>query len=92
MFRCLMKNGLLRKFFYKFMDMNEQQQILFMQIRILRMASERFNLSLKETAQLFKKFDVLRYIRECFGIFHVEGDEAVFDDVKGYLKIKGAAV
>ncbi len=56
------------------------------------MASERFNLSLKETAQLFKKFDVLRYIRECFGIFHVEGDEAVFDDVKGYLKIKGAAV
>ena len=59
---------------------------------VLRMASERFNLSLKETAQLFKKFDVLRYIRECFGIFHVEGDEAVFDDVKGYLKIKGAAV
>jgi transcriptional regulator with XRE-family HTH domain len=26
-------------------------------------------------------FDVLRYIRECFGIFHVEGDEAVFEDV-----------
>ena len=74
------------------MNMNEQQQILFMQIRILRMASERFNLSLKETAQLFKKCDVLKYIRECFGIFHVEGDEAVFDDIKDYLKIKGAAV
>ncbi len=56
------------------------------------MASERFHLSLKETAELFKKFEVLRYIRECFGIFHVEGDEAVFDDVKSYLKIKGAAV
>jgi hypothetical protein len=56
------------------------------------MASERFNLSLKETAQLFKKCDALKYIRECFGIFHVEGDEAVFDDVKDYLKIKGAAV
>ena len=35
-------------------------------------------------------FDVLRYIRECFGIFHVEGDEAVFEDVKAYLKAKGA--
>lgn len=56
------------------------------------MASERFNLSLKETAGLFKKFDVLKYIRECFGIFHMEGDEAVFEDVRGYLKIKGAAV
>ncbi len=74
------------------MNMNEQQQILFMQIRILRMASERFNLSLKETALLFKKCDALKYIRECFGIFHVEGDEAVFDDIKDYLKIKGAAV
>lgn len=72
--------------------MNEQQQILFMQIRILRMASERFNLSLKETAGLFKKFDVLKYIRACFGIFHVEGDEAVFEDVKAYFKAKGAAV
>ena len=59
---------------------------------LLRIASERFNLSLKETAQLFKKFDVLKYIRECFGIFHVEGDEAVFEDVKEYLKIKGAVV
>ena len=72
--------------------MDEKRQILFMQIRILRMASERFHLSLKKTAELFKTFEVLRYIRECFGIFHVEGDEAVFDDVKSYLKIKGAAV
>ena len=39
-----------------------------------------------------KNFDVLKYIRECFGIFHVEGDEAVFEDVKEYLKIKGAVV
>ena len=70
--------------------MNEQQQILFMQVRILRIAAQRFNLSLKDAALLFKKFDVLRYIREGFGIFHVEGDEAVFEDVKAYLKAKGA--
>lgn len=72
--------------------MDEKQQILFMQIRILRMAAEKFNLTLKEAAELFKKFDVLKYIREGFGIFHVEGDEAVFEDVKNYLKVKGAAV
>ena len=38
--------------------MQEQQQILFVQIRILRMASERFCLTLKATAELFKQFDV----------------------------------
>ncbi len=63
-----------------------------MQIRILRIAARSFNLSLKETARLFKKFDVLKYIREGFGIFHVEGDDAVFEDVKSYLKVRGASV
>lgn len=72
--------------------MNEQQQILYMQIRILRMASEKFGISLKETAELFRTFDVLSYIRIGWGIFHTEGDEAVFVDVKQYLKNKGADV
>lgn len=62
--------------------MNEQQQILYMQVRILRMASEKFGISLKETAELFRAFDVLSYIRVGWGIFHTEGDEAVFVDVK----------
>lgn len=72
--------------------MEEKRQILFMQIRILRMAAEKFKISLKEAAEVFKKFDVLKYIREGFGIFHVEGDEAVFEDVKNYLKSRGASV
>ena len=72
--------------------MNEQQQILYMQVRILRMASEKFGISLKETAELFRTFDVLSYIRIGWGIFHTEGDEAVFVDVKQYLKNKGADV
>ena len=72
--------------------MNEQQQILYMQIRILRMASEQFGISLKEPAELFRTFDVLSYIRVGWGIFHTEGDEAVFVDIKQYLKNKGADV
>ena len=72
--------------------MNESQQILFMQIRILHMMAEKASLSLKETAKLFGQYDVLSFIREGFGIFHVEGDEAVFDEVKAYLKSKGARV
>ncbi len=72
--------------------MDEQQQILYMQVRLLRMASEKFGISLKETAELFRTFDVLSYIRVGWGIFHTEGDEAVFVDVKQYLKNKGADV
>ncbi len=73
-------------------NMDEQQQILYMQVRILRMASERFGISLKEAAELFRKFDVLSYIRVGWGIFHTEGDEAVFVDIKQFLKSKGAEI
>ena len=72
--------------------MNESQQILFMQIRIIRMMSEKYSLSLKQAAELFGQYNVLPFIREGFGNFHVEGDEAVFEEVKSYLKSKGAAV
>lgn len=72
--------------------MNESQQILFMQIRILRMMAEKYSLSLKQVADIFGQYDVLTFIREGFGVFHVEGDEAVFEEVKAYLQAKGANV
>jgi hypothetical protein len=72
--------------------MSEAEQILFMQIRILRMVSEKCGLSLKQAAQLFDTYNVLQFIREGFGIFHVEGDEAVFEEVRGFLKAKGATL
>ena len=72
--------------------MNEAQQILFMQIRILRMMAEKYGLTLKQAAQIFAAYNVLPFIREGFGIFHVEGDEAVFEEVKAYLISEGASL
>ena len=72
--------------------MTQAQQILFMQIRILRIMAQKYSLSLKEAAEIFRQYDVLPFIRQGFGIFHVEGDEAVFEEVKSYLQSKGVAV
>jgi len=72
--------------------MEEKRQILFMQVRLLKMASEEFKLSLADTARLFKEYDVLGFIRELYGLFHMEGDLAIFEDIKVYLKSKGADV
>ena len=72
--------------------MSEKQQILFMQIRLLRMMAEKYSLSLKQAAEIFGQYNVLPFIREGFGIFHVEGDEAVFEEVKLFLQSKGAAL
>lgn len=72
--------------------MGEQQQIIYMQTRIARIASEEWGMSLKNVADLFTKFDVFSYIEQCFGIFHVEGDEAIVDDVEKYIKRRENAV
>ena len=54
---------------YGFPNMNESQQILFMQIRILRMLAEKYSLSLKQPAEIFGQYNALTFIREGFGIF-----------------------
>lgn len=69
--------------------MNERQQIIYMQTRIIRLASEEWNKPIEQITELFAKHNVLQYIEECFGIFHVEGDEAVLEDIELYLKNKG---
>lgn len=69
--------------------MNERQQIIYMQTRIIRLASEEWDKPIERIAELFAKYGVLHYIEECFGIFHVEGDEAVLEDIVAYLKNKG---
>ncbi len=70
--------------------MDENEQCLFMQVRILRKTAEATGLSLKEAARLFQQHAILAYLREGYGIFHTEGDEAVLAHVLDHLKTLGA--
>lgn len=69
--------------------MGEKQQIIYMQTRIIRLASEKWNMSMERLIEIFTEYKVLQYIEKCFGIFHVEGDETVLEDIEEYLKNKG---
>lgn len=72
--------------------MNKNQQITYMQARLVRLASEEWNMSIQAVAVMFTKFGVIQLIRECFDIFHVEGDYAVLDDIINYLRHKGVKI
>ena len=52
--------------------MSEKSEIAFMQIRIIRLASERWHCSIEKIVDIFKKADVLGYIEMGYGIFEVE--------------------
>lgn len=69
--------------------MSERKQILYMQTRILRLASEKWNKPIELVSGLFTRYDALRYIEECFDMFHIEGDEAILEDVEAYLRNRG---
>lgn len=72
--------------------MSEKSQIIFMQVRLIRLAAEELDIPIQEINALFKKYDVLGFIEECFGLFHMEGDYAVLDDILCYLRNKGVNV
>ena len=69
--------------------MSEDIQALFMQARIVRLACLRWNISMRQVVDLFSRHGVLEYVRDCFDYFHMEGDEAVLDDVTEYLAARG---
>lgn len=71
--------------------MSERNQITYMQVRIARMATEKWDIPVSEVARLFQQYHVFEFIRDCFGIFHAEGDEAVWEEIVLYLKARGCA-
>ena len=72
--------------------MDEDMQALFMQARIVRLANLRWGIPLADTARLLMESGALDYVRESFDYFHLEGDEAVLDDVESYLLSRGLRV
>lgn len=72
--------------------MSEKTQILFMQTRLIRLASEQWNMSIDKILYLFEIYNILEYIKTGYGIFHCEGDEAVLEDIEELLERKGMKV
>ena len=69
--------------------MSERMQIAFMQARLARIASQRWNLSIAEIAKIFDQYQVFRHIENCYSLYSIEGDEAIWEDLQPYLRNKG---
>lgn len=72
--------------------MSEKAEIIFMQTRIIRLASEEWHMPIEKVLDLFSKIDVLGYIEKGYGIFHCEGDEAVLEDITALLRERGVNI
>lgn len=70
-------------------DMSERAEIVFIQTRLLCPASEEWHMPIQKASDLFYRHGILKFIEDCYGVFHMEGDHAVFEEVKAVLKNKG---
>ena len=72
--------------------MTKQKEIIFMQVRLIRLASEEWKISIQKANAIFDKFGILKFIKDCYELFNTEGDRAVLNEIEKVLKNKGVDV
>ena len=70
----------------------EQIAIADMQCWVFRHAQKKWNLTSVACAEVFRKYDLLGYIAECYDLLHVSSYQCALDDIEDILRRKGVAV
>lgn len=70
----------------------DQIGIADMQCWIFRHAQRDWNLSPAQCADLFKQYDILGYIAECYDILHVSSYQSALDEARDILASKGVSI
>ena len=67
-------------------------EVLFMEVRLLRQFCEEHGLSMASANSLFDAHGIWHYIEECYDVLHMSGDEYILGDIDGILAAKGAVL
>ncbi len=66
-----------------------EDDLFLLQIRLFRLAQSRWNIDGIKCSKIFNTYKIYDYIETCYDFFHIQGDDANFSDIMGYLKNKG---
>lgn len=73
--------------------MSEHQiDIADMQCWVFRMAQRRWKMSAKDCTELFRKYNILGFLSDCYDILHLNSYECALNDVERLLRNRGVAV
>lgn len=65
-------------------------EVLFMEIRLIRMLCNRLRISTNKANELFNNYHIYDYIESCYDSLHTESDENAYADIVEILKRDGA--
>ena len=69
-----------------------QKDIADMQCWVFNMAQTKWNITSSECADIFKKYDLLGFISECYDLLHVSSYKCALDDIEQILVANGVRV
>ncbi len=65
-------------------------EVIYMEVRVFREFLNRFKMRAVDAYRLFEENDIWGYIESCYEVLHMNGDEAVLNDVQRILQRNGA--
>lgn len=81
------------RFFYYFFcrieNMDQKDEMILIQVRLLRLAAKTWHKEMPEVAKLFSQFKVYDFMQDMYEEFHVQGDSANLNEVEAYLRSQG---
>lgn len=63
-----------------------------MQCWVFRMAQKKWKLTAGQCAEIFKKYDILGFIEDCYDSLHLSSYQAALDDVETLLANRGVTM
>ncbi len=72
--------------------MAREDAVLHMQLMLIPILAEAWNLSYSELSVLFRKYDVLAYIDVCYEQYNSTGNQGIIDDLRDYIEMQGGTV
>lgn len=69
--------------------MDRKDEMILIQVRLLRLATKTWHKEMPEVAKLFGQFKVYDFMQDMYEEFHVQGDSANLNEVEAYLRSHG---
>lgn len=85
-----MQSNALHFFYIVVMDLKDE--MILIQVRLLRLAAKTWHKEMSEVARLFRQYKVYDFMQDMYEEFHVQGDQTSLQEVETYLKSQGVQI
>lgn len=69
-----------------------EDAVLNMQITLVPILAQKWNMSFSKLSNILKQFDILNYIDICYEEFNSTGNQGILDELKEYIELQGGTI